>query len=638
MDRRSLIGIILIAVVIGAWVFYQGTVKTGDVTPEKTAAQLERHDSAVAAVASDASASPLAKDSARSAAPSPVIAMADSNVQERMLTIETDLLRVRLSSRGGTIKSWTLKKFRPWYSENDSSAFVDLVQPHMQEYSFWFRTSAGPRVEGKSIDFIWDSSSDTIRLSGSQTATVRAIARTAAGGSIERSYTFAGSKYDVQTSLTLDRMESVISPTNRFVNLEWNKGIRYQEKSTVDESNNAVALVSTNGEVHEMDVSDFNKPLSESASGRIDYVATRSKYFVIAMLPPAGFDGTVYTSGVKYGAPEEGSVEEYGMTYKLPYKGGRQSYDMTLYAGPMQYDTLATYGLTGVMNFGWKWIVKPIGEYFMLPTLRIIHAGIPNYGIAIILFAILMKVLLYPLSIQQMKSAQKMQLVAPIIAQMREKYKDDMQTQQQETMKVYSEYGINPAGGCLPLLLQMPFLYALYAVLNLNVELRQAAFLPFWITDLSVPDVILSLPFKLPLFNIDKFSGLALVMGATLFIQQKQTIQDPRQKAMVYIMPVLLTLMFSTLPSGLNLYYLVFNILGIGQQVYMTKFSRNRLTLDELRKMPKKESWLQKRMADAQNMAQQRAAGNGTQSGNRPSQTPKKGGGNGKQPRLGKRK
>ena len=86
----------------------------------------------------------------------------------------------------------------------------------------------------------------------------------------------------------------------------------------------------------------------------------------------------------------------------------------------------------------------------------------------------------------------------------------------------------------------MPFLYALYAVLNLNVELRQAAFLPFWITDLSVPDVILSLPFKLPLFNIDKFSGLALVMGATLFIQQKQTIQDPRQKAMVYIMPVML--------------------------------------------------------------------------------------------------
>ncbi|MBL0322033.1 MAG: YidC/Oxa1 family membrane protein insertase [Ignavibacteria bacterium] len=149
----------------------------------------------------------------------------------------------------------------------------------------------------------------------------------------------------------------------------------------------------------------------------------------------------------------------------------------------------------------------------------------------------------------------------------------------------------------------MPFLYALYAVLNLNIELRQASFLPFWLTDLSVPDVILSLPFKLPLFNIDKFSGLALLMGATLFIQQKQAVTDPRQKAMVYMMPVMLTLMFSTLPSGLNLYYFVFNVVAIGQQVYQTKFAKNKLTLADLKKMPKKESWLQKKMRDAQEMA-----------------------------------
>lgn len=261
---------------------------------------------------------------------------------------------------------------------------------------------------------------------------------------------------------------------------------------------------------------------------------------------------------------------------------------MTLFVGPMQYDTLATYGLTGIMNFGWKWIVKPIGEFFMLPTLKIIHSGIPNYGIAIILFALLMKALLYPLGITQMKSARKMQLVGPLMNEIREKYKDDNQTQQQEMMKLYSEYGINPAGGCLPLLLQMPFLYALYAVLNLNIELRQASFLPFWLTDLSVPDVILSLPFKLPLFNIDKFSGLALLMGATLFVQQKQAVTDPRQKAMVYLMPVMLTLMFSTLPSGLNLYYFVFNVIAIGQQIYQTKFSKNKLTLADLKRCQKR--------------------------------------------------
>ena len=137
----------------------------------------------------------------------------------------------------------------------------------------------------------------------------------------------------------------------------------------------------------------------------------------------------------------------------------------------------------------------------------------------------------------------------------------------------------------------------------MNIELRQAAFLPIWITDLSVPDVIFSLPFKLPLVGIDKFSGLAVLMGSTLFIQQKQMIQDPRQKAMDYMMPIMLTLIFSTLPAGLNLYYFVFNVVGIGQQIWMTKFSKKKLTLDDLRKSPSKESWLQRKMRQAQETA-----------------------------------
>jgi len=170
-------------------------------------------------------------------------------------------------------------------------------------------------------------------------------------------------------------------------------------------------------------------------------------------------------------------------------------------------------------------------------------------------------------------------------------------------MKLYSKYGINPMGGCLPLVLQMPFLYALYSVLSSNIEMRQAQFLSVWITDLSIPDVILDLGFKLPLFGIDKFSGLALLMGATLFFQQKQAITDPRQKAMVYMMPVMFTLMFSALPAGLNLYYFMFNLMGIGQQYYMNNLSKSRLTLEQLAAMPKKEGWLQRKMREAQEIA-----------------------------------
>lgn len=611
MDRNSIIGIVLISLIVGGWVFWQSTVSKRDVTPQQTAHRTERFDSARTAITNQ---------------PASVTSVAADATAERMITVETDLLHVRLSSYGGTIRSWKLKKYQPWYKAEQPDALVDLVQPGAREFGFTFRTTNGQKIEARNVPFEWQVQSDSVRVSGDAAITIKGVAHTVNGGVIERLYTFRGNKYDVKTSIVLDNMEGVIPPTNRYVNLEWSKGIRYQEGSTVDESNNAIAIASYNGEIDELDATTYNAPEERSASGRIDYLATRSKYFTVAMIPQAGFDGSVYYRGIRYGAPENGYVEQYGLMYKLPYSGGRQTHVMTLFAGPMDYDILKEYNLTGVMNFGLKWIVKPIGEYFMLPMLKLIHSGIANYGVAIILFSILMKLLLYPLSITQVKSAQKMQLLAPLMNEIREKYKDDMQTQQQETMKLYSQYGINPAGGCLPLLLQMPFLYALYAVLNLNIELRQASFLPFWLTDLSVPDVILHLPFKLPLFNIDKFSGLALLMGATLFIQQKQAVTDPRQKGLVYIMPVMLTLMFSTLPAGLNLYYFMFNVMGIGQQLYLTKFSKKKLTLADLKSMPVKESWLQRKMREAQEVA----ASQGRTLPGQSAQRPMNGNGNGK--------
>lgn len=585
MDRNSTIGLVLIGLVVAGWVFYQSTVSVRDVTPEKTAQHKELQDSVRTAVTPSKPVPPAISSAMQG--------------DEDIVTVETDLLRVRLSSYGGTIRSWVLKNYNAWYG-----APVDLIHPGSREYGFDFRLKNGAKVDGKALNFTWKNKGTSFRVKGTDTLMLTATVQ-ADSGIIERTYTFTGNAYDVRTTITLDRMDEVIPFTNRFVNLTWKNGIRYQEKSAVEESNNAVAIVSAGGAHEEYDAKVFNAPTQQSTSGAIDYVATRSKYFAVALKPTTTFDGTVFTEGTKFGAPNDGVVEVYSMSYKLPYRGGRQTHAITLFAGPMNYDILATYGLTDVMNFGFKWIVKPIGEYFMLPVLKLMHKGIANWGVAIIVFSIFMKLLLYPLSIGQMKSAQKMKLLAPEMNRIREKYKDDQASQQQEMMKLYSEYGINPAGGCLPLLLQMPFLYALYAVLNLNVELRQASFLPVWLTDLSTPDVIFSLPFKLPLFNIDKFSGLALLMGATLFIQQKQAVTDPRQKAMVYMMPVMLTLMFSTLPAGLNLYYFMFNIMGIGQQIYMNKFSKNIPTLADLKKAPKKEGWLQKKMREAQELAAQ---------------------------------
>jgi len=590
MDRQSIIGIILISLVVGIWVFLQQPAKPPVAQPKGKANAVQ-----TIASASGGDRSPVLFTSAPT----------------RMLTVVTPLYTVRLSSFGATVRSWKLMNYKPWYRLENPAAVVDVVQPGAHEFGFWFLAKSDTvgaggvidTVKAKDVPFAFDVAGDRVDVKPGDSVVITATATTAFGGKIVRTYRFAADHYDVVAGLQMTGFEPVLHKRARQVHLEWRGGIRYQEQSSVDESNNAVGIISEAGNITEFEAESFTDPRRDTSKGAVDFVATRSKYFAVAMLPESGFTGKATVSGIKIGLPKEGIMERYGLGLQVPLAQGQGGVTTRLYVGPMQYDTLSTYGLTGIMNFGWKWIVKPIGEYFMLPTLKLIHLGIPNYGIAILLFALLMKVLLYPLSIGQMESAKKMQLVAPLINQAREKYPDDMQRQQQETMKIYSEYGINPAGGCLPLLLQMPFLYALYSVLNLNIDLRQQGFLPVWITDLSVPDVILSLPFKLPLFNIDQFSGLALLMGATMFIQQKQAITDPRQKAMVYMMPIMLTLMFSSLPSGLNLYYFVFNVVAIIQTVWQKKFSKKQLTLADLKKMPKKESWLQKKMREAQEMA-----------------------------------
>jgi YidC/Oxa1 family membrane protein insertase len=183
-----------------------------------------------------------------------------------------------------------------------------------------------------------------------------------------------------------------------------------------------------------------------------------------------------------------------------------------------------------------------------------------------------------------MKSMRKMQALQPLMTEIREKHKDDPEKMNQQIMNLYKEYGVNPAAGCLPLLLQMPILFALYQVFRSSIELRQANFV-WWINDLSIPDTVLHLPFTIPLFGISQISGIVIAMGVTMFVQQKMTPADPRNKAMVWLMPLMFTLMFNGLPAGLNLYYFVFNILSIGQQYLFNKKHRD----EPLRKVdPKK--------------------------------------------------
>ncbi len=518
-----------------------------------------------------------------------------------VITVENELLEARISSKGADIINWKLKKYNKW-----DGVPTQLIREHEGQLYIDFWTIGNRKVNTRDLYFEFDGDKNRYGVTGDNKLTITARLKVAQGRQIVKRFTFYGDKYTVDTDIKLVNMGSLVP---RGYNFAWSGGLAYQEKNSEDESQTAKALVSMNNNLEEINATG-DEPEKSSPEGMVDYAAIKIKYFTAAIipLPKRQFDGIVDLYGeqkhIRKADPlKDATVEIYDMSIRVPYNGGVQTDSFRVYIGPLDYDIVNKYGMASLIDLGWKFLIRPIGEFFMLPIFNFIHKFVPNYGIAIIIFSLLMKILLYPLSIKQMQSAQKMKLLGPEMQKIRDKYKDDNQKIQRETMNLYSQYGVNPAGGCLPLLLQLPILYAMWQILRTTIELRQADFF-LWITDLSTPDVILNLGFKLPIIGLSHFSGLAVLMGITMFVQQKLTITDPRQKAMVYMMPVMFTLIFSNFPSGLNLYYFFFNLWSILQQVYISNFSKNRITLEDMKKQPKKEGWFQKKMREAQDIAQ----------------------------------
>ena len=337
----------------------------------------------------------------------------------------------------------------------------------------------------------------------------------------------------------------------------------------------------------------------------------KNKYFAIVIAPrnPSPDDG-VLVKGKMEKTPRLGDRKYFGVSLKIPFNEQNYQKDSyELYIGPLQYETLESYnsGYENVIDFGaffgLTFLIRPISEYILLPLFTFLHKFIPNYGFVIIVFSLIIKIALYPLTRQSYKSMKKMQLLQLKIAEIKEKFKDDQQRIQKETMKLYKTYGINPAGGCLPMLLQMPILFALFGFFKVAIEIRQQPFI-FWIDNLSSPDVIATLPFKLPLFGIDQISGLAILLGVTMFFQQKMTMKDPSQKALVYMMPIMLTILFMSFPSGLNLYYFLFNLFSIIQQFYINKSKQDGELVPVPQSKQKKGGFMSRMMEAAEKQAQ----------------------------------
>ncbi len=581
MDKQTTLAFVLIGLILIVWLYFNSPQPPQEVNNPKDTT-LVKKDTVKKETKDKSITKEVAENKDTLNAKGP---FAESKDNGRIITIETDLVKLMLNTKGGRIYKYYLKNYETWYYKDKPAndffnRHVQLVNPkNGGDLNLLFVTKDGQKVNSASLLFDVNLPNANYKISGKDSLPVVFSYKTDDGRIVEKRLVFYGNDYQSSFSVKLVNMQNTISGMRYDVS--WDNGINFVEENSVDEANYSSASVFMGGEQEVIDAAHPGDKVQKEMNGTIDWVGVRNKYFAMILSPVksdpewgAVFEGAHYQT-------KRGQKEVYSATIKVPFKDKQEQVDnFKLYFGPCDYSLLKSYdkNYQAIYDFGsffgLKFITRPISEYILLPVFQFLHMFIPNYGFVIIIFSLLIKIALYPLSKQSMASMKKMQLLQPKITEIKEKYKDDQQKIQTETMKLYQTYGINPAGGCLPMLLQMPILFALFTFFNVAIELRHEPFI-WWITNLSSPDVIFTLPFKIPLFGVSSVSGLALLLGISMFIQQKQTVKDPSQAAMVYLMPIMLTLMFMNFSSGLNLYYFMFNLFSIAQQEIYNKTTGN---------------------------------------------------------------
>ena len=482
---------------------------------------------------------------------------------ETLVTVENDLVKATLSSKGATLKSLVLKK----HLDGSRKQFDLITSRDKGALSMLFLSNDGKRIDTRDLYFRNLDATTSRTITGKEKVTVNYILDVDAGRSILVSYTFTGNSYVVDYDLKLTGFGSTVAG-NQY-QLTWDGGLAYSEKDQVDEATNAIGSAYLGGSLVKLDAKDSKQAYKEEQSGKAQWVAIRNKYFVAALIPGRETDG-VYLNGTKKAGSE---FENYVAALKMNLPVGKNVIEdrYRLYVGPLDYNTVKSMnvGLEKIMDFGWEWLTRPFAEYIILPIFNLINKYVSNYGLIIIIFAFLIKAVTYPLTMASTKSMKKMSALQPLMKELQEKYKDNPAKMQSELGRIYKEAGVNPLGGCLPTVLQMPLLFAMFYVFRSSIELRQHAFL--WAKDLSVPDSILDFGFKLPLYG-DHIAVFPILMAVSVFVQQKitpTTQTNDQMKIMLWMFPGMMLLFFNNMPAGLGLYYLMFNIFSVAQQLYI---------------------------------------------------------------------
>jgi len=567
LDRTALIGIVLMSVILGLWM-----IKSAP-SPEEVAAQRAAADS-VAAAQAEPELAPVEDDDAQALAVPADSAFARAlGGPERFVTVLTDRYEATFSTKGGSPVSFKLRDF----DRAGTDEPVDLVSDSTGALSVGVLPANGAYLDTRVLSFTpivngQPFALDTLRVEDGE-AEIRFEAPIG-DGALRFVYGFHHDSYDVD--LRVETPGTNLLGTG--YDLTWDGALPLNEVEPIGEVQQSGAYLRYGGETEsivfrkEGDIPDLER------GGAVDWVAVKTKFFIAAIIPDASSDTEgARLSGHQSGeAGTEGFEHDFAVHLEMPRLGAGDAAAFTLYLGPLELRRLAAYGLYDTVDFGkWVgWMTRPIAQYVIAPVFAFLSGFIPSYGLVIIVFALLVKLLLWPLTAVSYRNAAKMRELSPQLSAVKEKYGDDPQKQQEAMMRVYKEAGVNPLGGCLPMLLQYPVLIAMWRFFQSTLVLRGESFL--WAADLSAPDPVLPLPFTLP-FVGDYLAGFTILMAVSMVVSMRLSTTSTsgagagQQKVLMYMMPLMFFLFFNRFPSGLSLYYLAFNIFSIVQQRIVNK-------------------------------------------------------------------
>ena len=595
MDKKSIIGIAVVAVLFLGFAYMN--TKEQEKYQQEMARWQAYQDSLAAAAAVTAPAAGEAVAAADSVAAAAVrerqvealgaTLAAAREAEAEEFTVENDVMAVRFSTRGGQVTGVTLKDYKRYAPRGEEGRPVEMMDPATARFGMTFYVKNGLRnVDVNTLDYVFEAEPVAEGPEGEQVVVMRLPV--SGDASLEYRYTIydtASPERDYLVGFDVRLVNMAREMANQTqIQIDWSNTSYQNEKGFKNENMYTTVAYRFPGEksVEELGMSEEEK--SKEVTSSLNWVAFKQQFFSSVFIAP---ENVSYADlGFSTAHPGSGYVKDFTARMTVPYTPQPEGYDFAFYFGPNKYSILKKVSLSEgddlhmerLIPLGWG-IFGWVNRWCVIPVFDFLRNYIPSFGIVILILAVLIRLVISPLTYKSYVSMAKMRLIKPQVDELAKKYpkQEDAMKRQQATMELYKKAGINPMGGCIPLLIQMPILIAVFRFFPASIELCDQSFL--WADDLSSYDSVLNLPFSIPFYG-DHVSLFALLMALSMFVYSyynyQQTASAQPQMAgmkfmMVYMMPVMLLLWFNSYASGLCYYYLLSNLLTIGQTLVIRR-------------------------------------------------------------------